>query len=541
MRTPADFPGKKVGIQATGVILLRALLAKNKIDPKDVQIVTIGSDMMPLLTGQVDVVTGWLTNTTALKVLGPDRVDLRLWDTGVHLYANPYYATTDTLSGKRDMLVRFLRAASRGWAYAHDNRDKAIELLMKEFPNLNAADERAAADVMLSYCFDASTKLAGYGTMDPEGLAGSDRHLEHTRPVLQAHAEARRGDDDGDPERDAGQPAQGRLMALAPATGAWNAAHLTVHFMSERRTVTALERVSLTVAEGSLLTLLGPSGCGKSTLLRVIADIVPPSSGSVRVLARRPARPGATARSASCSRMPPCCPGAARSTMSACRWRWAGGTNCRPAPWARRSCWRWSGLSGWEKALPHELSGGMRQRVSIARALLGGPRVLLMDEPFGALDEITRDRLNEELLRIWRETGTTIVFVTHSIYEAAFLGQQVLMLAAHPGRVREIVTIDLPEPRHLSMRETPTFTAAGGASARGAGDLLMASDLSMPCVAEAPNVAWIAAQRRERWRRRLLPLAGGAALLLHLVGADRDLPRAFVHRTGARRGGAHVL
>ena len=167
VRTSADFVGKKVGIQATGVVLLRALLAKNKMDIKDVQVVTIGSDMMPLLTGQVDVVTGWLTNTTALKVLGPDRVDLRLWDTGVHLYAGPYYAITDTLSGKRDMLVRFMRAASRGWAFAYANRDEAIEQLMKEFPNLNAADERAAADVMLSYCFDASTKLAGYGTMDP--------------------------------------------------------------------------------------------------------------------------------------------------------------------------------------------------------------------------------------------------------------------------------------------------------------------------------------------------------------------------------------
>jgi NitT/TauT family transport system ATP-binding protein len=117
------------------------------------------------------------------------------------------------------------------------------------------------------------------------------------------------------------------------------------------------------------------------------------------------------------------------------------------------------GLAGWEKALPHELSGGMRQRVSIARALLGGPRVLLMDEPFGALDEITRDRLNEELLRMWRETGTTIVFVTHSIYEAAFLGQQVLMLTARPGRVREIVAISLPEPRRLALRETPGFVA----------------------------------------------------------------------------------
>ena len=166
IREPKDLIGKKVGIQATGVILLKALLAKNKIDEKQVTIVTSGADMTPLMTGQVDCFTGWSTNTTALKVLGDQRVDLKLWDTGVRLYANPYYATADTLSGKRDMLVRFLRAASRGWAYAYDNRDKAIALLMQEFPNLNAADERAAADVMLSYCFDAGTKLAGYGTMD---------------------------------------------------------------------------------------------------------------------------------------------------------------------------------------------------------------------------------------------------------------------------------------------------------------------------------------------------------------------------------------
>ena len=167
VREPADFRGKKVGIQATGVILLRALLAKNKIDAKDVQIITIGADMTPLMTGQVDVVTGWLTNTTALAVVGPDRVDLRLWDCGVHLYANPYYATADTLANKKDMLVRFLRAAGKGWAYAHANRDKAVELLIKEFPNLVAKDERAAADVMLSYCFDESTRAGGYGTMLP--------------------------------------------------------------------------------------------------------------------------------------------------------------------------------------------------------------------------------------------------------------------------------------------------------------------------------------------------------------------------------------
>ena len=167
VRSPADFPGKRVGIQATGVILLRALMAKNGISTDDVKIVTIGSDMAPLLTGQVDVVTGWVTNVTALSVLGPDRVALRLWDAGVRLYANPYYATTDTLAKNGDVLVRFLRAAARGWDYAYANRDKAIGHLLEVFPNLAAGDERTAADVMLDYCFDEHTRSHGYGTMDP--------------------------------------------------------------------------------------------------------------------------------------------------------------------------------------------------------------------------------------------------------------------------------------------------------------------------------------------------------------------------------------
>jgi NitT/TauT family transport system substrate-binding protein len=164
---PADFRGKKVGIQATGVILLRALLAKNNIDPKDVEIVTIGSEMTPLMTGQVDVVTGWVTNTTAMRVLGPDHVTLKLWNAGVRLYALPYYATTDTLRTNRDALERFLKASGRGWGYAYNNRDKAIELLVKELPNLVAKDEREAADVMLGAEFNQTTRANGWGTMDP--------------------------------------------------------------------------------------------------------------------------------------------------------------------------------------------------------------------------------------------------------------------------------------------------------------------------------------------------------------------------------------
>lgn len=167
VREPKDLIGKKVGIQATGVILLRALLAKNNIAEKDVTIVTIGADMTPLLTGQVDVVTGWLTNTTALKVLGDQRVDMRLWDTGVRLYALPYYATHDTLKNKADVLAKFLRATGKGWDYARANPEKAVDALVKEFPNLNRADEIDAAAVMLKYAFSDKTKTEGWGAMDP--------------------------------------------------------------------------------------------------------------------------------------------------------------------------------------------------------------------------------------------------------------------------------------------------------------------------------------------------------------------------------------
>ena len=166
IRTPQDMVGKKIGIQATGLVLLRALLAKNKIAEKDVNIVTIGSDMTPLLTGQVDSVTGWLTNTTQLKPFGNDRVDLRLWDAGVHLYALPYYATNDMIQKRPDVLQRFLRATARGWAYANKNRDAATDLLIKEYPNLDRADERAAVDALMAFAYNPQTQANGWGAMD---------------------------------------------------------------------------------------------------------------------------------------------------------------------------------------------------------------------------------------------------------------------------------------------------------------------------------------------------------------------------------------
>ena len=166
IRTPQDMVGKKIGIQSTGMVLLRALLAKNKIDEKSMTIIPIGSDMTPLLTGQVDTVTGWQTNTTALKPLGADRVDLKLWDSGVKLYALPYYAHTDTIKNKPESLHRFLRATARGWAYANKNRDAAVDLLIKEYPNLNGPDERLAIDSLMSFAYNDLTNRNGWGTMD---------------------------------------------------------------------------------------------------------------------------------------------------------------------------------------------------------------------------------------------------------------------------------------------------------------------------------------------------------------------------------------
>ena len=233
--------------------------------------------------------------------------------------------------------------------------------------------------------------------------------------------------------------------------------NVSVRFVSDRRIVTALDNISFSVQAGGFLCVLGPSGCGKSTLLRVVADLIDPSSGMLSVFGRTP-------RQARIDRAL----GFVFQDAALLPWRTAlenvelplevGGRRSllagAPTP---RELLRLVGLEGWEASFPHELSGGMRQRVAIARALLGGPRLLLMDEPFGALDEITRDRLNEELRRIWLETRTTILFVTHSVYEAIYLGETVLVLAANPGRVRAGVEVDLPPDRALSIRETEPF------------------------------------------------------------------------------------
>jgi NitT/TauT family transport system ATP-binding protein len=220
--------------------------------------------------------------------------------------------------------------------------------------------------------------------------------------------------------------------------------------------VVALEGIDLDVAPGELVSLIGPSGCGKSTLLRIVGDLTPPTSGEV-VVNGKPARRARVDRDY----------GIVFQDAVLYDWRTAAKNIALPLEmlgWDRKrraqrveEMVELVELTGFEGHHPWQLSGGMQQRVAIARALAFDPALLLMDEPFGALDEMTRERLNMELLRIWEQAGSTILFVTHSISEAVFLSTRVVVMSRRPGRIAGIVAVDLPQPRTVDTREDPRF------------------------------------------------------------------------------------
>ena len=229
-------------------------------------------------------------------------------------------------------------------------------------------------------------------------------------------------------------------------------------FNHSGRTELVLRGVSLRVAEGSFVSILGPSGCGKSTLLKILAGLLPPTRGTVSI-------GGSSAEHALRQRQigllfqeAVLLPWLDTVANAALLYEIAIGRRRRSDARGRaRELLAAVGLSGAGQKKPSELSGGMKQRVAIARALAFDPSVLLMDEPFGALDAITRDQMNNMLLKLWQETGKTIVFVTHSISEAVYLSDEIHVMAAGPGRIIESVCIDLPRPRGPETFEHPNF------------------------------------------------------------------------------------
>jgi NitT/TauT family transport system ATP-binding protein len=207
------------------------------------------------------------------------------------------------------------------------------------------------------------------------------------------------------------------------------------------RAAPVLSGVDLTVGKGEFLTILGPSGCGKSTFLRAVADLLAPLDGELSVLGRTPSQARRRREVAFVFQDATLLPWRTvrqnvELPLQVGRGRVSRVADARPDHWIDLV-----GLSHLADRYPHQLSGGQRQRVAIARALQCEPEILLMDEPFGALDEITRERLNDELLAVWRRTGATILFVTHSVVEAIYLGGRVLVLAANPGRVQALIDL----------------------------------------------------------------------------------------------------
>ncbi|MFD4796586.1 ABC transporter ATP-binding protein [Streptomyces anulatus] len=252
-------------------------------------------------------------------------------------------------------------------------------------------------------------------------------------------------------------PRTGSTAGTGPAA-AVRLADVSVRFRSKKRDVTAIGDVSLDVAPGEFVAIVGPSGCGKSTLLKLVAGLLTASSGKVLLGGERVTGPrhdiGYVFQRAALLEWR----SALRNILLQAEIR-----HMEPASARERAddLIRMTGLTGFEDAYPHELSGGMQQRVALCRALLHEPPVLLMDEPFGALDALTREQMNTELNRIWRTTGTTVLLVTHSISEAVYLADRVVVMSPRPGTVTEVIEVGLPAERDYS--ETlgrPEFRAA---------------------------------------------------------------------------------
>jgi NitT/TauT family transport system ATP-binding protein len=232
---------------------------------------------------------------------------------------------------------------------------------------------------------------------------------------------------------------------------------LSKRFGTSADSVLALKNINCSIERGSFVSVVGPSGCGKSTLLRIVAGLLPYSEGSVQL----DGQPIVGTR---------CDVGVVFQNSILLPWRTVLENVMLPAEVLRldikaareraRMLLNMVGLAGFENKQPLQLSGGMQQRASIARALLHDPKILLMDEPFGALDAMTREQMNLELQRIWAESGKTVILITHSIPEAIFLGDTVFVMTARPGSLERIIRIDLPRPRNMDMMSTPGFAGA---------------------------------------------------------------------------------
>ncbi len=243
-----------------------------------------------------------------------------------------------------------------------------------------------------------------------------------------------------------------------PADAAIEISGVSLRFDTADGPVQALSDVSLKIARGEFVSFIGPSGCGKTTLLRAVADLETPTGGAIRVNGMTPHEARGRRAYGYVFQAPALYPWRSVARNIALPLEIMGFAKGEREARVAKGL-ELVNLSGFGNKYPWQLSGGMQQRASIARALSFDPDLLLMDEPFGALDEIVRDMLNQQLLRLWNVTGKTVLFVTHSIPEAVFLSTHIVVMSPRPGRIIDVIACDLPRDRALDIRETPEFLA----------------------------------------------------------------------------------
>ncbi len=273
-----------------------------------------------------------------------------------------------------------------------------------------------------------------------QSVAVGTSSTKSTRPVERVTPETATGD---------GRPATATALTV-------DMRGVSLTFQTRDGTVEALANVNLQISDGDFVSFIGPSGCGKTTLMRIIADLQKPTAGTILINGISPEQARVQRHYGYIFQAPALYPRRTIERNVALPLEIMG----FDAKERRERVDRYLklvNLSGFERKFPWQLSGGMQQRASIARALSFDPALLLMDEPFGALDEIVRDHLNEQLLRLWDQTGKTVVFVTHSIPEAVFLSTKIVVMSPRPGRIIDIIPCNFPRDRTLEIRETPEF------------------------------------------------------------------------------------